>query len=154
MAGSMFNPDIIDESPQYTVGALLFEDDATAWVYCKAAEDIAAHYCCGWVASYEANLIDLAQSNTFARAYFAGFPRVAIPSGVYGWFQVWGIGQMQVSASMAHGAFPYTTATAGELDDSASGQHRVRNCGTLEARGSTDGLVAAMFKFPAGDRIV
>ena len=154
MAGAMFNPDILDESPQYTPGALLWEDDSTGWVYCKADSDISAHYCCGWVADYEAKLITTTQSTSFDRAYFAGFPRIAIPSGVHGWFQVWGIGRMRVSASMAHGAFPYTTATAGQLDDSASGHHRVRTCATLEDRGSTAGLVAAMFKFPAGDRIV
>ena len=159
MSGAMFNPDNYDQFPQYTAGGRLRDDDGSEWAYCKAATAISPHYCCGWVADFEATLIDVAQSNTFGRAYFAGFPRIAMPSGYWGWYQIYGIGQMQVSANMAHGAFPYTTTSSttipkGQLDDSASGQHRVRTCCSLAARGSTAGLVPAMFKYPAGDRIV
>ena len=159
MAGAMFNPDNYDQFPQYTAGGLLRNDDGGEWVYCKAASDISASYCCGWQAAFEATLIDVAQSTSFDRAYFAGFPRIAIPSGYYGWFQVRGIGRMRVSANMSAGAFPYTTTSSttlpkGQLDDSASGQHRVRTCATLEDRGSSAGLVAAMFNYPGGDRIV
>ena len=154
MADQMFNPTIVDAMPGFTPGCMLFDDDGKGWVYARAATDIPAHYVAGWQADFSARLINTSRSTTWDRMFYCGFASVAIPSGDYGWFQVYGIGQMQVSANMAAGAFPYTTATAGQVDDSASGHHRIRTCGTLEARGSTAGLVSAIFKFPASDRMV
>ena len=154
MADQMFNPTIVDPAPGFTLGCTLFDDDGNGWVYVKAATAIPAHYVAGWRNDFSARLIDTTRSTTWDRTFFCGFALVAIPSGEYGWFQVWGFGMMQAAANMAAGAFPYTTSTAGQVDDAASGNHRVRNCGSLSARGSTAGLVPAMFAFPASDRIV
>ena len=67
--------------------------------------------------------------------------QVAIPDDHYGWVLVLGDGIIRAGANVASAASIYTTSTAGRVDDSSSGQTRLQTITTLEAGGSSAGLV-------------
>ena len=154
MAILMFNPTITDVVAQFTPGCTLFDDDGNAWTYVRASSAITAHHCAMWIDTFSGQMVTTARSSAEDNAFFAGWALVDVPSGEYGWMQVYGTGQMQVSASFSKGGYPYTTTTAGEVDDASSGNQRIRRATSTEARGSTDGLINAIFAWPASSQMV
>ena len=139
MPAQQFNPELVDETPQYTLGAVLWDDDGKAWAYVEAATALTAHYVAGWQADGAARAITSAQSTTWNHMFFAGMPVADIPAGSYGWCQVYGPCRFKVASSYAVGASAYTTTTAGQVDD--SGSHKIRRLApTAVASGYADGI--------------
>ena len=154
MADQMFNPTIVDESPGFKTGCTLFDDDGNAWTYIGSSEELTAHYCVMYRQDLKGQLVTTVRCNAWDKAHNAGWPLVTIPSGSYGWVQVFGIGLIRVSAGIAHGAFPYTTSTEGELDDAASGNQRLRRVMTTETGPTSDGFALALMSWPASTQSV
>ena len=154
MADQMFSPSIVDKVPGYTLGCTSFDDDGNAWTYIGASEALTAHYCAMYRQDFTGRLVTTIRCNAWDKAHNVGWPLVTIPSGSYGWVQVFGLGLIRVSAGIAHGAFPYTTATEGELDDAASGNQRVRRVMTTETGPSSDGFALALMSWAGSTQSV
>ena len=154
MAIQMFSPTIVDTKAQFTPGCTLFDDDGNAWTYIGSSEALTAHYCAMYRQDFTGRLVTTVRCNAWDKAHNAGWPLVTIPSGLYGWVQVFGVGLIQVSAGIAHGAFPYTTSTEGQLDDNASGNQRIRRVMTTETGPSSAGTALALMSWAASTQSV
>ena len=71
-----------------------------------------------------------------------------IPANEYGWLCIYGVGGIRVSANCARDANLYTTATAGQIDDSASGQEGISRITTTQARGGSAGNTGGLWYYP------
>lgn len=112
------------------------------WYFCKAATDLAIGQVVGIDSAWLATKLTSAIALTMSRV---GVVPVAVTSGDYFWAQNSGvIAALQVTASSAANVPLYTTATAGQLSDSASGQVLVEGVKLTAARGGTDGVAAAL----------
>ena len=152
MAGDIFNPKITDERPSYTSGARLFSNDGKAYVYVKASSILSRNHTAMWRRDFEAQLVSTSRSNAVGHAFFAGVPEVTIPSGHYGWCQVYGACRLRVATGYAANGYPYTTTSAGIIDDATGGgATRVRKMIGQEAGG---GDVDGFLMDPSGSQLV
>ncbi len=72
----------------------------------------------------------------------------AMPSGHFGWVQIYGIAGCRVLANCVHNVSLFSTATAGALDDEPTSQTRVRGVFLL-ATITTAGVYNCFLNYPA-----
>lgn len=105
-------------SPEFAVGQTVLATDGGEWVYVKAAEAIDQYHSVAVTAAflaYKLTNTNAVQDNFYASA------QIAFAADAYGWVAKRLIGgYIRVKASCAKNVALYTTATAGELDDTAT----------------------------------
>jgi hypothetical protein len=113
--------------PRFEVGTEVSGENATTWVFVKAATAIKQFDCVVIDESFNASSI----TNTLAaKGYMLGFAQVAFTSGDYGWVAVAGSGiQCRVKGVLNHSGKIYGPATssgsAGVLRASAAGRTKI-----------------------------
>lgn len=132
-------------SPVLTVGTRIITGDGKEYVYVQANGAIAS--------AGQALFVDETfQAALLSTSNDALGDSVAVAVGAmadndYGWVQVKGPCVLQVGADCAANALLMTTATAGQLDDTATGVS-VTGVVLTAARGGTDGTAAAILNYP------
>ena len=153
MTGQLFSPDVTGED-MFTPGCVLWDDFGNAWMYVRVNEDGAANHCVMVHEDYtQAQMISTDRLNATAVEGSAriGIPRVAIPSGEFGWIQLYGHAQCQTGAISNLESYSYSTATEGTLDD-ATGGHRTRNIIFLTS--GAEGVRPVLLNWAGGVRFV
>ena len=139
------------ETAQFAVGSRTADRQGNEFVYAQASGAISASY----AAIIEgANFQAKALTKTLLDANEAapiGWPQVAVADDEYAWFQTDGAADIRVNASAGAKAELYTTSTAGQLDDSSSGQTKILRARLTTSRGSGAGTAPAFLNHPGGE---
>jgi hypothetical protein len=84
-----------------------------------------------------------------ARGDIVGVAKAAVAASSYGWVQVKGVANVQVSASAAANVRLNTTATAGQIDDDGTGgAMQVQGIYLTTARGAGAGTAPGVLNYP------
>ena len=139
------------ETAQHALGSRAAGRQGEEFVYAQASGAISASY----AAIIEgANFQAKALTKTLLDANEAapiGWPQVAVADDEYAWFQTDGAADIRVNASAGAKAELYTTTTAGQLDDAASGHTKIQRVRLTTARGGSAGTAPAFLNHPAGE---
>ena len=103
-----------DSTPAINTGTVVTLDDGGLAVYVQAASVISQYNA---VCIPATNIVTNATTARVANTKRIGFAQVSIASGYYGWVQLGGKVQVNVSASCLPAVALYTTSTEGRLDD-------------------------------------
>lgn len=136
---------------QHALGSRAAGRQGEEFVYAQASGAVAAHYAAiieG--ANFQAKVLTKALIDANEAAPI-GWPQVAVADDEYAWFQTDGAADIQVSATISAKAELHTSATAGQLDDAASGQTKILRARLTTARGSGAGTAPAFLNHPAGE---
>jgi len=135
----------LNEGKGFALGTLGQDNEGNVYVYCQASGAITGEgYACFIDESFQAALLSTSNDDFGDRV---GIAPVAFADNEYGWVQVYGICNIQVAASAAANAVLMTTATAGQLDDTATGVS-VAGAILTTARGGTAGTAAGFINWP------
>lgn len=121
------------------------------YVYVHASGAItAAGYVCVIDEAYEAAMLSTS-NDTYGS--LVGVPRAAFADNDYGWVQVYGPSTVYAAANVAADARLMTTATAGQLEDTATGVS-VHGVALTAATSGSAAVVAAHLNYPMVDETV
>ena len=133
----------------HTLGQRGRDNRGFEYIYVKAANAIAQHETA--VIDEDASARAITNANTDRGDRVGVALDTAIGSGRYGWLCIYGVGDISVRASAAANSNMYTSGTAGDLDDTSSGQQRLQEIHLTTARGGTAGLAPAVWTYPYAD---
>lgn len=134
-----------ESTASQAIGTRMIGNDSSTWLYVTAGSAIA---------QYDVVTVTEAFSGVpctkalIDDGHIVGVAPEAISSGEYGWVQLTGVVTMNVLASCAADVALYSSATAGSLDDTSSGQSRVNGICLTTARGGTDGEAPGLGTWP------
>ena len=104
------------EGPEFTIGERHPGNKGTEWMYVRALSTIAQYDAVA--VNLSSNAVPITTTNASTAGPAIGFAQVAIASTSFGWVALQGQDiKCKVLVDCAKGARLYTTATAGELDD-------------------------------------
>jgi len=144
------DPTVVDSSDVHGVGVVGTPDGINFYQYVKAAEALSAAEVATIDEAYAANLVDTTETAPgTGQGKPVGVARATAAVGEFGWVQVKGTGDVQVSASAAAYTELNATATGGQLDDDATaGAEAIVGIVLSAARGGTAGTAAGVIDYP------
>lgn len=141
----IFDSSRVDDTPQYGLGELTFDETGKAFVYVKASAAISTGRMAAIDRLYTAKA---SPSNTASGLY--GLANHAIAKDKFSWLQRLGPSPaLQVAANCAAFVQLYTDSPAGQLDDDASSQKAIRGVWITSARSASAGPAPCMLNWPA-----
>ena len=129
-------------------GQVAFTDEGSGWICFEANEAISRYD----VVVLDGSFVGRRVTAAVLTARLAGPCGGAggdVPSGYFGWIQIFGAGFIQLAGGVSQGDDLYTSATAGALDDSSTGQTRVHRMAAYTSP-SGAGVVGVFYKWPSG----
>ena len=145
---------IIQVNPQDTFPEAAFKPgqrgvdaDGKEYVFLEASSDIPAGSACIMRTS-GTEAAEMTTANSDAHPVCVAV--VAVSDNNFGWFQRYGVAQVETGA-VADEAQLYTTSTAGRLDDAASNQNKVYGCHAESAQATAGNLTAVFLNYPFTD---
>lgn len=140
----------VDATAKHRVGTIVFTDYGGKFVYGVAAAAITGEgYLCVFDVAYAATMVTYANTVTAPKVGAQlGSPMAAIASGSYGWFQVSGIGTVQVTASTAVGTSVNTSTTAGSINAAGTGSATGKITGIFVPATISSGLGVVVYTDP------
>ena len=143
------NPSLVSTSAELALGTLGYSNDGGLYVYLQAAADLSIGAACVIQGNWQGVEITTTNGTEAARI---GIVQVAVDDDEYGWGLVYGSGNLLVNASCAASVQLYTTATGGQLDDTATAIH-ITGAQLTTARGSGAGIAPVAVQWPSVDLI-
>jgi hypothetical protein len=135
----------VETSPTFELGTMMNGPNGSKFIYAQAGAAITgAGYVCVIDEDGEASMILTASGS--ARGDRVGVAPAVMAEDDYGWFQVYGAADVRTAVADAN-AVMRSTATAGQIDDAATGKE-IERLFLTEARAGSAGLAAAMLNFP------
>ena len=150
MRQNFINPKLTDST--YSNGRpgndIAAEDSGrNEFLYFRAESDIGAHFAVLVGTSGAGRLLTKDRLDSSAGVPIC-WPLVDVAEGEFAWGLVAGRGLVQVSANASTGLI-YTSGTSGQLDDSSSGQTRIRRLALVAAGPATAGPALAELIHPS-----
>lgn len=138
-------PSELTQGKGFTLGDLGADQAGNVYVFCQASGAITgAGYALFIDETFQAAELSTSNDDFGDRV---GIAPAAVANDDYFWAQVYGICTIQVAASCAANARLFTTSTAGQLDDPASGVS-IDGAVLTTARGGTAGTAAGWVNYP------
>ena len=150
MSSLVFNPEIVDDQQGYELGTVGWQQ-GNAYRYVRPSAAVDYNSTTGGDVVYINGANRCAKLTTTlatGTAYAVGVVVVDIPSGDYGWVQVYGRAHAKAAAGVAVNKQMYSHATAGDVDD-ATGSSAVKLLGmTAAVAGTAAAGVQVSMSFP------
>ena len=151
MSDRLFNPSgtYSDEaSAPHIRGQRMQDHRGLEFMFVSAAAAITANRTCEIHERYRSQHIRTGTGGDVGDRVGVAF--TSIPDEHLGWLCIYGQGNVFVRSTVSEGNQAYTSASAGQLDDSSSGQEKILTMGFTAGR-TNGGLVAAIWSYPTID---